>query len=216
MPASGINCPMGTYALSGGEKTVKRSTFLIALCLCLGTALLAYFTYPFVTGIVDKRRQEDTLAVSESASKLPDGELVIVMSAEKATELISANMDADFPLQNISVAFGDEVIVLEGVASRDRLMNEELMRKHPNLWVIKPFIPEYAELAVSFTVSVEKGELKVTPDTFTIAEINLPLSFLPLEVRDAVGEMITGKYIPNGFTLRSVEVARGRLTVAMD
>jgi len=139
-----------------------------------------------------------------------------VMSAEKATELINLAVDESFPVQDISVAFGDGVIVLDGVASRDRLMSEELMAKHPNLWLIKPFIPESARQGVSFTVSVERGELKVNPETFTIAEINLPLSFLPREVRDAVGEMITGQYLPENLSLRSVEVTKGRITVAMD
>ena len=195
---------------------MKRPNFLIALVVCLSVALVAYFSYPVITGIVDRRRQDDTFYSSDTAQKIPEGELVVVMSAEKATELINLAVDESFPVQDISVAFGDGVIVLDGVASRDRLMSEELMAKHPNLWLIKPFIPESARLGVSFTVSVERGELKVNPEYFTIAEINLPLSFLSLEVRDAVGEMITGQYLPENLSLRSVEVTKGRITIAMD
>lgn len=195
---------------------MKKSHFLIAVFACLGAILLAYFSYPLVTGIVDRRRLQNAVAVSDSSGSLPQGELVIVMSAEKATELISGLDDGSLPLENVSVAFGDGVIVVEGTALRDRLMPGELLSKYPNLRLIKGFLPESCEVGVSFSAEVEYGELKITPESFTLQEYQLPLSFLPLEIRDAVGELITGKYLPEGLTLRSVEVGRGKITVAMD
>ena len=194
---------------------MKKSSIFIFLSICLIVALCAYFSYPLVTGIVDRRRLEAAGALSDSAEKIPEGELVVIMSADKATEIINASAE-DVPLEDISVAFGDGVIVVNGIASRDLLMTEELLSKYPNLRLIKSFIPEYAGLGVSFTAAVENGELKITPREFTLQEIKLPLGFLPLEIRDAVGSMITGKYLPEGFVLRSVEVSDGRLIIAMD
>ena len=194
---------------------MKRSHVFIFLSICLVVALLAYFSYPIVTGVVDRRRQEAASELSDAAEKIPEGELVIIMSADKATELINSYAEG-VPLEDISVAFGDGIIVVSGTASRDVLMPEELTVKYPNLWIIKGFIPEYAELGVSFTATVEMGELKITPQSITLQEYKLPLGFLPMEIRDAVGEMITGQYVPTGFVLRSVEVENGRITVAMD
>ena len=138
---------------------MKKSNIFVFLSVCLIVALLAYFSYPLVTGVVDRRRQEAASALSDTAEKLPQGELVIIMTAGKATELINSYAEG-LPLEDISVAFGDGVIVVSGIASRDTLLSEELMLRHPNLWLIKGFIPESANLGVSFTVTVENGELK--------------------------------------------------------
>ncbi|MBQ1955400.1 MAG: hypothetical protein II350_06635 [Clostridia bacterium] len=194
---------------------MKKSNIFVFLSICLVVALLAYFSYPLVTGVVDKRRQEEASVLSDSAEKLPEGELIIVMSADKATELINLYAE-DLPLEDITVSFGDGIIVVEGTASRDALMTEELLVKHPNLWLIKGFIPESAELGVSFVATVENGGLKITPESLTLEKYKIPLGFLPLEIRDAVGEMITGQYVPKGFSLRTVEVENGKITVAMD
>ena len=194
---------------------MKKSHIFVFLSICLVVALLAYFSYPFITGIVDRRRQEAASELSDTAEKLPQGEFIIIMSADKATVLLNTYGE-DIPLDEVSVAFGDGIIVLSGIASRDTLMPEELLLKHPNLWLIKAFIPESAEFGVSFSATVENGELKITPESLTLQDFKLPLGFLPMEIRDAVGGMVTGEYVPDGFVLRSVEVSEGKLTIAMD
>ena len=196
---------------------MKKNNIYIVLIVLVLSALLAYFSYPLVTGIVDNRRREETKQSSSSASDIPDGELVVIMSAEKATELLSLAAEMEnISVSDISVSFGEGQIILDGVASTEALMPQELLKKYPNLWLIKQFIPEYARLGVSFTPSVENGELKITPESISVEEIKLPLGFVPVEIRDALCEMIVGEYIPWGFKLRSVLVENGRIIVAMD
>ncbi len=196
---------------------MKKSYVFIFLSVLVVSVLAAYLSYPLVTGIVDKRRQEETYNRSETAPEIPEGELVIIMSADKATELINAAIESQgLQIRDVSVGFGENTVVLKGSASRDMLMPEELLKQYPNLWIIKQFIPEYADLGVSFVPRVEEGELKITPESLTLQEINLPLGFFPEELRVAFGDMIAGEYVPRGFELNSVLVEEGKITVAMD
>ncbi|MGN1451034.1 MAG: hypothetical protein ACI4XQ_02950 [Eubacteriales bacterium] len=193
---------------------MKRGSVVSIVCICVILAGAAYFAYPFVSGMIEERRRGEILASSSGADT--EGEIVITITEGKAEELLNAALGDGFPVTDIEVGFGDGLIVLSGTASRDALLTEELLSEHPNLYAAKLFVPESAKVGISFTASAENSEIKITPESFTLGGYMLPLGFIPEEVRNALGDIIAKKYIPEGISVVGVTVGEGILTVAAD
>ena len=200
---------------SGRTAELRETT---AASLTTGTARTTASSRAATAGRTTALAEEPTEATSPPLPPATPGEagLEVRITSRKATELARAAMDDSSPIRDVTLTFSPGVIRAEGVAQRDLIFNDALIRRYPWLIAVRALLPSRANVAVSFGAAVEESHIVLQPRAFALGGQELPIDILPESVQESIGQVLTQYLVPQGLEVTGVTVGEGILTVTAD
>jgi hypothetical protein len=153
-------------------------------------------------------------------SELPAAEAIrIEITEDKLRELLQDAMADSFPLtlQSLKIS-SDSTVSFAGTAERDKFI--EMMEQRdsgidPLQRLALRMAPEQITFAANVTVAYDaaSGTVTITPNSMTLAEVDIPVSLLPDGLNEKLNEALTGFFESYGSKPTEVTLYEGYMRV---
>lgn len=179
-----------------------RSKFLF-FCLLILFALLVFLK----PSVLHKH-------TTHSQPDVTDSVLQITLTDTKANELLQSYLPSDFLFQNVRVKFASDGLTISGLVNPTLILPSQVLQTYPELLAIRSLLPDSVETVVRFSVYVEHGTLLIQPKAFSLGGYAIPVGFLPKSLTASISDLLSSQLEKSGFSITSVLLASGQITVA--
>lgn len=151
---------------------------------------------------------------AHSQPNVTDSILRITLTDTKANELLQSYLPSDFPFQNVRVKFAPDGLTISGLVNPTSILPAQILQTYPELLAIRSLLPESVEAAVRFSVYADRGSLFIQPKAFSLGGYAIPVGFLPKSLTTSISDLLSAQLKKSGFSITSVQLTSGQITVA--
>ena len=143
------------------------------------------------------------------------GSISLTISESKANALLATITPSDLPVTDLSVCFQPDTLAVSGIARTSTLLNANVEQAYPELGALVRLLPSSVHVSACFTVTEENGLPKLLPQSFRIEQYSIPLGLLPRSLQNVISTLILSQIEKSGFSLQSIAVQTGELSLCL-